>query len=98
MNNLSYSTLIGWETRSVKRHNKAVSNCKDYGFNPILKTLYVGKLSVKEKKSMQFKMKKVLNKKTDKIFCGTFCESCFNGLDSATKERVPVLPAFKIIR
>jgi len=98
MNNLSSVTLIGWETRSVKRHNKSVSYCKDYGLRPLFKILYIGKLNAREKRSIQLKMKKVLNKKTDKIFCGTFCESCFNGLDSITKEQVPVLQAFKIVR
>jgi len=98
MNNLSYSTLIGWDTRSVKRHNKVISDCKDYGLKPILKTLYVGKLSTKEKKSIHLKMKKNLNKKTDKIFCGSFCESCLNELDSTVKEQLSELPSFKIIR
>ena len=98
MNYSSFVTLIGWETRSMKRHNKAVSYCKDYGLKPVFKSLYIGKLYAKEKKSINLKLKKVLNKKTDKIFCGTFCESCFGGFDSATKECVPVLPAFKIIR
>jgi len=98
MNNLSQTTLIGWETRSVKRHNQTISNCKDYGLKPVLKNLYMGKLYAKEKKSLLIKLKKVLNKKTDKIFYGVFCESCFSGLDSAVKECVPILPPFKIIK
>lgn len=98
MNYSSSATLIGWETRSVKRYNKAVDYCKDYGLKPVLKSLYIGKLYAKERKSILLKLRKVLNKKTDKIFLGTFCESCFGGLDSSIKEHVPVLPAFKIIK
>lgn len=98
MNNLSQTTLIGWETRSVKKHNQAISNCKDYGLKPVLKNLYIGKLYSKEKKSLFSKLKRVLNKKTDKIFSGVFCESCFGGLDSNIKECVSILPPFKIIQ
>ncbi len=98
MNNNSYITLICWETRSAKRHNQVVSNCKDYGLNPVLKTIYIGKLYTKEKKSILLKLKKVLNKKTDKVFSGVFCESCFSGIDSVVKECVPKLPNFKIIQ
>ena len=98
MNNISYTTLIGWETRSIKKHNQTVSNCKDYGLNSVLKNLYIGKLYSKEKKSLILKLKKNLNKKTDKIFSGTFCESCFEGLDPIIKEYIPTLPSFKIIK
>ena len=98
MNNLSSSTLIGWETRSAKRHSKAVNNCKDYGLRPLFKTLYIGKLNTREKRSIQLKIKKVLYKKTDKIFCGVFCESCFCGLDSTAQECVFTPPPFKIIQ
>ncbi|MES2023891.1 MAG: hypothetical protein V4439_04370 [Patescibacteria group bacterium] len=81
----------------MKKHIKAISYCKDYGLHPILGNLFIGKLLVKERKTILTNLKKIFTKKTDKVFSGVFCESCFNNLEQPIKNTVPILPAFKII-
>lgn len=96
MNNPNLAIIIGWDTRSEKRHAQAVSKCKDFGFKQIIKNIHIGKLRATEKRDLIFYMNKIMNKKTDKVFSATSCESCFQSLDTSTKELVPELPDFLI--
>jgi len=96
MNNLNSAIIFGWDTRSTKRHTQATSKCKDFGFKQIVKNIYIGKLRATERRELLFSMKKIMNKKTDKIFSAILCESCFKSLDSETKELLPELPNFLI--
>lgn len=89
--------ILGWDTRSSKRQAQAVSKCKDFGFKQIVKNIYIGKLRAAEKIDLLSSMKKIMNKKTDKVFSATLCESCFQALDAETKELLPELPNFLII-
>lgn len=97
MNNLNSAIILGWYTRSAKRHAQAVSRCKDFGFKQILKNIHIGKLRAMEKRDLLFSVKKIMNKKTDELFSATICESCFQSLDAKTKELLPELPNFLII-
>jgi len=97
MNNLNLAIILGWNTRSAKRHTQAISKCKDFGFKQILKNIHIGKLRATERRDLLFSMKKIMNKKTDKIFSATICESCFKALDVETKELLPELPNFLIL-
>ncbi len=96
MNNPNLAIILGWDTRSAKRHTQAVSKCKDFGFKQIIKNIYIGKLRATEKRELLFGMTKIMNKKTDKIFSSTLCNSCFQMLDPDTKELLPELPDFLI--
>jgi hypothetical protein len=97
MNNLNSAIILGWDTRSTKRHIRATSRCKDFGFKQILKNIHIGKLRAIERRDLLFSIKKIMNKKTDKIFSATLCESCFKALDAETKELLPELPNFIIL-
>ena len=97
MNNPNLAIILGWETRSEKRHAQAVSKCKDFGFKQILKNIHIGKLRAIERRDLLFSMNKIMNKKTDKIFSAALCESCFQALDAETKELLPELPDFLIL-
>lgn len=96
MNNSNMAIILGWDTRSAKRHAQAVSKCKDFGFKQILKNIHIGKLRAIEKRDLLFSMKKIMSKKTDRIFTSTICESCFQVLDVETKKLLPELPNFII--
>ena len=54
MNNLNLAIILGWNTRSAKRHVQAISKCKDFGFKPILKNIHIGKLRTTEKRDHTF--------------------------------------------
>ena len=97
MNNPNLAIILGWETRSAKRHAQAVSKCKDFGFKSILKSIYIGKLQTTERRALLFGIKKIFNKKTDRIFSAALCESCFQSLDTETKKLAPEVPDFLII-
>ncbi len=96
MNNPNLAIILGWNTRSDKRHTQAVSKCKDFGFKQILKNIHIGKLRAKERRDLLFSMKKIMNNKTDIVFSAALCESCFQALDAETKELLPELPNFII--
>ena len=97
MNNPNLAIILGWNTRNSKKQIKAESRCKDFGFKQILKNVHIGKLQTKDKRDLLFSMKKIMNKKTDKVFSATICESCFQALDPETKKLLPELPDFVII-
>ena len=96
MNNPNLAIILGWDTRNAKKQAQAVSKCKDFGFKQIVKNIHIGKLRATEKKDLLFGMSKIMNKKTDKVFSATLCESCFQALDTSTKELLPELPNFLI--
>jgi len=97
MNNLNSAIILGWDTRNAKKQAKAVSKCKDFGFKQIVKNIHIGKLRATERKELISGMKKIMDKKTDKIFSATICESCFQALDAETKKLLPELPNFLIL-
>jgi hypothetical protein len=97
MNNPNLAIILGWDTRNAKKQAQAVSKCKDFGFKQIVKNIHIGKLRSIEKRDLLFGMKKIMNKKTDKVFSAGLCESCFQALDAETRELVPELPDFLII-
>lgn len=97
MNNPNLTIILGWNTRSEKRHTQAVEKCKDFGFKRVLKNIYIGKLQITDRRSIVYGLNKIFNKKTDEMFLTTICQSCFQSLDPATRELLPELPDFRII-
>ncbi|MDR3558708.1 MAG: hypothetical protein P4L61_04190 [Candidatus Pacebacteria bacterium] len=77
MNYLPYVTLVGWETRNWRHRDKALVWCKDYGFTPITRHVFVGEIYTKERMEMRKKFEGLFTKKTEKFFFATMCKSCF---------------------
>jgi hypothetical protein len=77
MNYSPYVTLIGWETRNWRHRDRALIWCKDYGFKPITKHVFVGEIYSKERAEMHAKFKGLFTGKTEKFFFATMCKSCF---------------------
>jgi CRISPR/Cas system-associated endoribonuclease Cas2 len=100
MNNLPYVTIVGWETRNWRHREKALGWCKDYGFKPITRHVFIGELYTKEHTEMQAKFKEIFSKKTEKFFFATMCKSCFNETMSGVviKEKIPEIPTFELIQ
>jgi CRISPR/Cas system-associated endoribonuclease Cas2 len=78
MNNLPYTTIVGWETRNWRHRKQALVWCKDYGLKAINSRVFIGELYAKERSLMQSKFKELFTKKTEKFFFVTLCKSCFN--------------------
>ena len=78
MNNQSLILMIGWQTRNWRHHEKAVKWCKDYGFEPVFKTVFIGELYAVEKKELYVKFMRLFTKKTEKFFFSVMCRTCFN--------------------
>ena len=85
MNNPLSVTILGWETRNWRHRDKALILCRDYGFRPITKHVFVGETYSKERVEMHAKFKGIFNRKTDKFFFATICKSCFNESMSGMK-------------
>jgi hypothetical protein len=100
MNNLPYITIVGWETRNWRRREKALVWCKDYGFKPVIRHVFIGELYIKERMEMQAKFKELFSKKTEKFFFAIMCKSCFNETMSGVviKEKIPEIPTFELIQ
>jgi len=100
MNYLTATTIIGWQTRNVKRHQKAIIWCKDYGLFPILTNVFIGNLYLKEEKLLLTKLNRTFNRKTDKVFMVKVCQSCYSNidLDAITKQKLNYAPEFELIQ
>jgi hypothetical protein len=100
MNNTSQITIVGWETRNWRHHDRALIWCKDYGFKPVTKNVFIGELYVKERVQMRQKFKELFIKKTERFFFATMCNSCFNesmsGMDFQKKIKQPF--SFELIQ
>lgn len=100
MSYLTATTIIGWQTRNVKRYQKAIIWCKDYGLLPILANVFIGNLYLKEEKSLLTKLNRTFNRKTDKVFLIKVCQSCYSNidLDTITKQKLNSIPEFELIQ
>ncbi len=97
MNNITFVTVIGWETRNHHHRATAISLCKNYGLKPILKNLYIGSLYDKERNLIQGVLAKVFTTKTEKFFIGIMCQSCATWLDSSSQKKVRKFPSFEMV-
>ncbi len=100
MNNFEAVITIGWQTRNSRRHQKAITWCKDYGLNPILSNLSIGKLYPKEEREISNKFKKEFTRKTEKVFFSRICQSCYDDMkiDNVTKEKLDYSSNFELIQ
>ena len=87
MNYLPYVTLVGWETRNWRHRDRALVWCKDYGFTPVTKHVFVGEMYAKERTEMRKKFESLFTKKTEKFFFATMCKSCFTDLHTYSQQR-----------
>ena len=100
MNNFESVTVVGWETRNWRHHDKALTWCKDYGFRPITKHIFIGELYAKERAEMRRKFETLFIGKTEKCFFATMCKSCFNESMSGMKlkEKLMKTAPFELIQ
>lgn len=100
MSYLTATTIIGWQTRNSKRHQRALVWCKDYGLVPILANIFIGNLYSKEEKSLLTKLNRAFNRKTDKVFMVRVCQSCYSNIDidTMTKQKLNHTPEFELIQ
>lgn len=100
MNNPSYLTIVGWQTRNWRNNKKAIQYCKNYGLKPILKNLFVGKLYTREYKLLKKKMNLSFAKKTDNFTMFLMCKTCFENadIDDTIKNNVTHISDFEILQ
>jgi len=100
MNNFSTITLVTWETRNWRHNDKALLWCKNYGLKPITRTVYIGKLYIKERALLQKKFQLVFNKKTEKFALMGLCQSCFDvaKIDDTIKRNAEHISNFELIQ
>ena len=100
MNNFPSITIVGWETRNWRHAKKVLACCKDYGFKPITKYVFVGQLYAKERREMQEKFEALLTNKTEKFFFTPLCKSCYgvSMLGIPPSEYLGQTPLFELIQ
>jgi hypothetical protein len=100
MNRLSHITLVGWETRNWRHRERALVWCKDYGFRPITRHVFIGELYPKERSEMGKKFKALFTGKSEKFFFATICKSCFNDVmtDAPIRDRISRVDHFELVQ
>ena len=100
MNNFTAPVIVGWQTRNIRRHEKAIIWCRDYGLKLILPTVYIGNLYSKEEKVLVNKFKKEFTRKTEKILLVKLCQSCYASIDieEIVKQKVDMVYDFELIQ
>ena len=97
MSHFNYTIIIGWETRNWRHIKRAEVWCKDYGLRPILKNLHIGRVRSNDKEKLKKFFTSLFSKKTEKIFFGTFCDTCEKTLATEVREKTKRPLAFEII-
>jgi hypothetical protein len=100
MNNAPSVVLVGWETRNWRHRDRALVWCRDYGFKPITKHVFVGEIYPREKAEMHAKFKGIFVSKTEKFFFATMCKPCFNGsmTGMALKDDIRDIEGFELVQ
>ena len=100
MNNAAMKTIVAWQTRNAKRHQKAVTWCKDYGLTPLVSSMFIGDLYSREERMLKAKLKREFSKKTDTVFLIKLCQTCYAtaGIDPAKKEMLDAKPDFELVQ
>ena len=78
MNYIPYMTLLGWETRNWRHRDRALVWCKDYGFVPVTKHVFIGEIYANERSEIDAKFNGLFKSKTERFFFVVLCKSCFN--------------------
>jgi len=78
MNNELTTVLICWQTRNWHHEKRAVDWCKDYGLQSILKNVWIGQLTPKERKDSTKAVDKIFPKPTEKVYLIELCKECFD--------------------
>jgi hypothetical protein len=97
MSHFDYTIIVGWESRNRRNKKRAEIWCKDYGLKPILKNLYIGRVRADQRENLRKLFADLFLNKTEKIFLGTFCDSCEKILNKNIREKTKRPIAFEII-
>lgn len=81
MNYETYVTIVVWQTKNSRHQHKAEQWCKNYGLQPLQRSMYGGPLYSKERLQLVSKLERLLIKAREQISCFVICKSC---LKSAT--------------
>jgi CRISPR/Cas system-associated endoribonuclease Cas2 len=76
MNDPGFLIITAWKTINSKRQIQAERLAKDYGLSKLQKTLYIGRLSLKERGEFEQKMVSLLSGARDRLHLFTTCRSC----------------------
>lgn len=100
MNNFSYITLVGWETRNWRHHEKALVWCKDYGLKRVTKHTFIGELYARERGELRAKFKGLFASKTERFFFVAMCKSCFTESMAGIplKEKISRVSSFELVQ
>lgn len=76
MNDPGLLTIVAWRTPNQKRSARAEVLSKNYGLSKLQQTLYVGRLSFKERRELEEKMVSLFSGKLDLLHLFSSCRSC----------------------
>ena len=76
MNDPGFLTIAAWRTANSKKQTKAEQLCKNYALSKLQPTLYVGRLSFRERKEFGDKMLSLLSGNRDRLHLFASCKSC----------------------
>src|SRR3989344_2382314 len=97
MSNYTTTTIVGWDSRNKKKGKKAEVWCANYGLKRLLKNLFIGKLYVRERKTLSMNLEKLFSNKTDEVLITTLCRDCHDSLVPEVQEKAKELPNFEIL-
>ncbi|MEJ0053628.1 MAG: hypothetical protein WDN10_02790 [bacterium] len=76
MNDPCFLAIVAWRTANRQRQIRAEKLSKDYGLSALQQTLYVGRLSFKERREFEMKMRSLFTGKRDRLHLFSSCKSC----------------------
>lgn len=82
MNDPFCFVLIFWQSRNFKKRGKAIELCKDYGLEPVLKNIYLGKVRRVEVRFIKKSFYALFVNKTDIFYLFQICKNCLNNSES----------------
>ncbi len=98
MSDPGFLTIAAWRTANKKRQAQAEQFSKNYALSKLQPTLYVGRLSFKERREFEARMLSLLSGKRDRLHLLASCKSCAtNSTASATIEEQYNAKSFEIV-
>jgi CRISPR/Cas system-associated endoribonuclease Cas2 len=76
MNEHALLTIVIWKTINKRKGSKAVTLAKNYALVNLQPSLYIGRLTKKERGEFEAKMNALLSGKRDQVHFFTACRSC----------------------
>ena len=77
MNNQLTMSVAIYRTRNWRHQRKAEELFKDYGLVVVMRHVYAGRITNKEKLGLKTKLKAVFTGKREGFYFFTLCQSCF---------------------